>query len=186
MKMSQRLLRSASTPKADAATSHAAKKQKTVPPNGFRVPYRMGPSKIAGHGVFSLKPVKRGTLIWEYVVGESVAEHDYASLRARLKGMPKEARNELLEHVYCWDGSVIEILDDAKVWNHSATPNTGSPPDGTSLGADDDAHSYALRDIKAGEELTDDYALHAELPWFEKLCSEHRVASCTSLGKEFR
>ena len=43
--------------------------------------------------------------------------------------------------------------------------------------------SYALRDIKADEELTDDYALHDHLPWFEKLCIDTGAISCTSLGR---
>ena len=38
----------------------------------------------------------------------------------------------------------------------------------------------------AGEELTDDYALHDDCPWFEEVCAEHHAISCTSLGKEHR
>ena len=53
--------------------------------DGFRVPYKLGESVIAGRGIFTTKPIKRGTLIWQYKVGESVLEHDEASMRARLR-----------------------------------------------------------------------------------------------------
>ena len=46
--------------------------------------------------------------------------------------------------------------------------------------------SYALRDIAAGEELTDDYALYDKLPWFEAICQERGVTgSCTEVGRQF-
>ena len=172
-------LRSARCAAPPAAPS--SKRTKTAKqPDGFRVAYKMGVSPIAGRGVFAAVPIKRGTLIWEYVVGQSVLEHNEASMRARLRKLSASARIDLLEHVYVWDGAVIEILDDAKVWNHAPDPNTGEHPDD---GSGDGVSSYALRDIAVGEELTDDYALHDDLPWFEALCKAHKATSCTTLGK---
>ena len=84
-----------------------------------------------------------------------------------------------------WNGSAIEILDDAKVWNHSASPNTGEHPD-EARGFGDGLSSYALRDIEAGEELTDDYGLHQDLQWFEAICSQYGASSCSALGREHR
>ena len=110
---------------------------------------------------------------------ESVVEHDEVSLRARLSGLPAAEAVELLEHIYTWDGKAIEILDDGSVWNHSASPNTGNHPD---EGKGDGVSSYALRDIEVGEELTDDYAVHARLPWFENLCRDVGATSCISVG----
>lgn len=52
-----------------------------------------------------------------------------------------------------------QILDDAKMWNHSETPNTGLPPAGDALGYCFES-SYAIRDIKSGEELLDDYGIY--------------------------
>ena len=83
--------------------------------------------------------------------------------------------------MYVWGDAGVEIIDDSKIWNHTPTPNTGTHPDtGESLG------SYALRDIEAGEEFTDDYGNHHELPWFEALCKEYQCTSCTDLGKSIR
>ena len=149
--------------------------------SGFVVPYEVRPSPIAGRGIFATCPIPRGTLIWRYSVGTSVLEHDEASLQQRLQSLSSEAEMvDLLEHVYVWDGKAIEILDAAKTWNHSASPNTGDHPD---VGQGDGVSSYALRDIAIGEELTDDYALHDNLPWFEQLCERHGAISCLRLGR---
>ena len=50
----------------------------------------------------------------------------------------------------------------------------------------DGMSSYALRDIKAGEELTDDYATFEELRWFEAMCEAHGAASCVAVGRAHR
>ena len=57
--------------------------------------------------------------------------------------------------IHSWvDGGVLSYTDDdADYWNHSDSANTGFGP-----GPDSDPYStYALRDIKKGEELLDDY-----------------------------
>ena len=151
----------------------------------MNVPYELCDSPIAGRGIFASAPIARGTLVWKYVPGESVLEHDEASLRKRLQGSWDEEIIDLLEHIYVWDGFAIEILDDAKVWNHAADHNTGNHPDEAD-GAGDGVSSYARRDIAAGEELTDDYATFDELPWFEEICSQYGAQSCLRVGRKHR
>ena len=82
------------------------------------MPYILRDSPIAGQGIFATEPIARGQRVWRYEVGVSVLEHDEATLRRRLDGLSREDARDLLEHVYTWEGKVIEILDDAKVWNH--------------------------------------------------------------------
>eukprot|EP01052_Picozoa_sp_SAG31_P011094 SAG31_NODE_621_length_13502_cov_18.057002_7_plen_62_part_00 len=42
---------------------------------------------------------------------------------------PHTAQINLLEHVYTWEGEVIEIIGDGKYWNHARTgQNTGNHP----------------------------------------------------------
>jgi methionine synthase II (cobalamin-independent) len=60
--------------------------------------------------------------VWRYEVGVSVVEHDEPSLRERLADLGADEATDLLEHVYRFRGSVIEMLDDAKMWNHAADP----------------------------------------------------------------
>lgn len=151
-----------------------------------QIPYKIRSSPIAGSGIFATAPIKRGERVWRYEVGVSVTEHaDEASLRARLKSLNATEARELLEHVYTWKGVVIEILDDAKIWNHAADHNTGNHPDEAS-GQGDGVSSYARRDIKAGEELTDDYATFEEIPWYEALCVEYSASSCVVVGRAHR
>ena len=53
------------------------------------------------------------------------------------------------------------------MWNHSAKPNTGEGPDPNS--------SYAIRNIKKGEELLDDYGTYGWPSWLLKLQEEYKV-----------
>lgn len=150
------------------------------------MPYELKPSAIAGTGIFATAPIKRGALLWKYSP-ESIAEYDEESFRRRLQPLTPAERVELCEHVYCWEGNVVEILDDGKYWNHAKQKdgqNTGNHPD-EAAGDGDGVSSYALRDIAAGEELTDDYSTYAGLPWFEQICSEAGAESCTSVGHRF-
>jgi hypothetical protein len=74
--------------------------------------------------------------VWRYEVGVSVVEHDEPSLRERLADLGADEATDLLEHVYRFRGSVIEMLDDAKMWNHADDPNTGKHHDEDSVAGD--------------------------------------------------
>ena len=165
-----------------AQRSGAAEAQRTC---AMQVPYELKQSPIAGLGIFATAPIARGTLLWKYDEN-SVKEYEEAALRARLAPLSAAEAVELCEHVFCWEGKVCEIMDDGKYWNHAkgSKQNTGNHPDGDAHG--DGMSSYALRDIAAGEELTDDYALYDKLPWFEAICQERGVTgSCTEVGRQF-
>jgi hypothetical protein len=78
--------------------------------------------------------------------------------RARLTDLADSAVQAYwADHVYMFSGVLIEILDDGKLWNHSETPCTGLPPAGDIYDFDS---SYAIRDIRAGEEFLDDYGTY--------------------------
>ena len=66
----------------------------------MQVEYEVKPSPIAGVGLFLTKPVARGSLLWRYKPGESVREHDEASLRARIKELGPDAVQDLLINPY--------------------------------------------------------------------------------------
>ena len=150
------------------------------------MPYELRPSAIAGYGIFATAPIRRGTRVWRYEPGLSVLEHDETSLRRRMASLPTQQEVvDLLEHVYTWEGRAIEILDDAKVWNHAVDHNTGNHPD-EHEGMGDGVSSYARRDIAAGEELTDDYSLHHALPWFEQICKDVGAESCIAVGNSYK
>jgi|TARA_B100000513_G_scaffold19290_1_gene7639 SET domain-containing protein len=147
----------------------------------MQVAYELKASPIAGMGLFATTPLKRGALLWR-CDSTSVRTHTEATLRAKLSTCSAAAAKELLEHMYAWEGEVVEIIGDGKYWNHSTTPNTGNHPDEA---AGDGVSSYALRDIAAGEELLDDYSAHSSVPWFEELCRQYDAISCTQIGHQF-
>jgi hypothetical protein len=78
-----------------------------------------------------------------------------------------------VDHVYIFNGRLNEILDDERMCNHSEAPNAGFPPHG----GDEYCYesSYAIRDIKAGEELLDDYGMFEYPEWYDALCAEYGV-----------
>lgn len=105
-------------------------------------------SLIHGIGVFTVEPIKKGQLIWEFnpVLDVRIPE-------AELDSFPEAAREYIRIHTY------VEIVDNQRVMtlctdnsqyvNHSMNPNMIESEDGLS--------DIASRDIAAGEELTCNY-----------------------------
>jgi uncharacterized protein len=54
---------------------------------------------------------------------------------------------------------MVLIPDNGRFVNHSDAPSSGAGVNGRLL------YSVALRDIAAGEEITEDYATYDECPW---------------------
>lgn len=111
---------------------------------------RLGPSPIAGIGLFAGEDIPAGTVTWRFVPGfdQLFSEQQVASL-------PEPARSELLNYTYKHPetGRYVYCLDNARFMNHADDPNTrGVHEEGTIEGYD-----VATRDIAMGEELTCDY-----------------------------
>lgn len=100
-------------------------------------------SPTIGWGVFATRPIPRGTLTWTLDV------LDQRFTPAELAALPAYARAQLEKYSYV-DGRGDHILcwDHARFFNHSCSANC------LSVGYD---FELAVRDIAAGEELTDDY-----------------------------
>ena len=82
-----------------------------------------------------------------------------------------KVKKDFLVHAYMDDGKVNFCLDDAGLWNHSDTPNTGYGPTSDSC----PFSTYALRNIKRGEELFDDYSIYEYTDWYNKILKEYGV-----------
>ena len=127
---------------------------------GFHIPYEVQDTAY-GKGLFALVDIPAGTLLWKCTTGPKgtpgVNVYSFSNeeqARARLAELTREEAAYWMDHVYMFDGKLNEIIDDGKLWNHSETPCTGLPPRGDEF---DWESSYSIRDIKAGEELLDDY-----------------------------
>lgn len=103
----------------------------------------VGPSEIHGTGLFAAEPIKKGEAIW--IFNPLI---DLEITMEEIETLPEEARRVALAHTYMEDdGRLILSRDNAVFFNHSEAANTSS---GGAL-------NVALRDIAAGEELTEDY-----------------------------
>lgn len=149
-------------------------------PAGFHVPYSVGPATCGfGVGLFAACDVPAETLLWKFKGGRQGAAGvnvwqfpSEAEARARLAELTPEGKVQWLEHVYLYEGAVNEIQDDGQLWNHAEAPNCkGGDGEGQ-----DPSSSYARRDIRAGEELLDDYGLYLHPEWYRAMLAEHGVS----------
>lgn len=110
-----------------------------------------------GWGVFATRPLPKGTIVW------ALDALDQKFTPAQIAGLPPYARAALDKYSYVdARGRHILCWDHARFFNHSCAANC------LSLGYD---FELAVRDIAAGEELTDDYGtLNPAVP-FPCLCA---------------
>jgi hypothetical protein len=113
-----------------------------------------------GQGVFATRPIPKGTITWAFDPLDQIVSNDFAARLhpAALRQLIKYSYVTRLGRVLCWD--------HARFMNHSC--------DSCCLATGFD-FEIAVRDIEAGEELTDDYgALNLEAP----LLCECGTSSC--------
>ena len=109
----------------------------------FRVPTQVGPSPIAGVGVFTSEFIPAGTVLWDFTPGVDV-RLDPAVVAAIPEPLGSMIRTYCFEEA---DGQLVLCGDNARFMNHSFTPNCD----------DSGSVTTAFRDIEPGEELTCDY-----------------------------
>jgi hypothetical protein len=110
-----------------------------------------------GWGVFATRPIPRGTIIW------ALDTLDQKFTPEQVAGLPPYARATLDKYSYIdARGRHILCWDHGRFFNHSCDANC------LSLGYD---FELAIRDIAAGEELTDDYGTLNPLAPFPCLCA---------------
>jgi SET domain-containing protein len=106
---------------------------------------KIRPSKIAGVGLFADECIPKGALVWKFSSTVDIAE-------------PSESGDLYHAYISKQTGRRITPGDDAKYINHSTTPNLDTRYES---GIEEDIN-FALRDIRAGEELTIDYTTFAQ------------------------
>jgi len=107
----------------------------------------VAPSPIEGVGVFAAEDIEAGARIWELAAGldRLIRRDEVATLPP-----PLQAFVERYSYPYPHDPEQLIVeLDNGRFMNHSEHPNTRF---------DDPDAGYALRAIRAGEELTCNYA----------------------------
>jgi SET domain-containing protein len=99
-------------------------------------------SPIHGLGVFAGEFIRKGTKVWRFVEG-----FDRAYTPKQFARLPKPARDYLRQHAYRVDGEILYTIDNDHHMNHSDKPNTFLH----------NGYAIAARDIRKGEEITNDY-----------------------------
>lgn len=106
-------------------------------------------SPIDGLGLFAAHDIKKGTVIWRY---DPI--FDLTVSRAEIDRLPEPCRRQVLKYSYRSgvDDRYVVGIDDSRYMNHSEKPTTGED-----FSVDPRGVTVAIRDIKAGEELTTNY-----------------------------
>jgi SET domain-containing protein len=121
-------------------------------------------SPIHGIGCFADEDISRGTLIWKFTKGyDQEFPTDYP------EKLYATSREQFLKYAYVSrnSGNYILCTDDARFFNHSEDNNViniRSISWPWSNEAEQEGIDIALRDIKAGEELTYDYNVFSPSP----------------------
>jgi len=124
-----------------------------------------------GKGIFTLQDIPCGTCIWLYQLNENVVEFDAESSAAYLARLPTLADQQHFLNITFGKGDVLSlILDDGKYINHAEDPHCNCK---TALHS---GHCYAVRDIKAGEQLFEDYATFSHPAFLFPLLEKYECA----------
>eukprot|EP00744_Colponema_vietnamica_P002951 GILI01004575.1.p1 GENE.GILI01004575.1~~GILI01004575.1.p1 ORF type:complete len:148 (-),score=26.98 GILI01004575.1:175-618(-) len=128
--------------------------------------YEIKESPGKGLGIFTREFIPQGAIIWEYEKDRELEIQD-EDLNSFVEEMSEADRYEVLSHGFCWGTRFNSLSNsDMRFMNHSRTPN--SLFNETTNGC-----SIAIRDIQAGEELTENYGLYQAPPnyssWMRKV-----------------
>lgn len=115
-------------------------------------------SPIHGRGVFASRSIRKGTRIIEYI-GEKIDKEE--SNRRGLE-LFEESQKTGGAAVYIFDLNEEWDLDGNKEYNDARLINHSCDPNAEMLNEDDELWLYALRDIRAGEEISFDYGYDLE------------------------
>eukprot|EP01012_Entosiphon_sulcatum_P005901 TRINITY_DN1273_c0_g1_i1.p1 TRINITY_DN1273_c0_g1~~TRINITY_DN1273_c0_g1_i1.p1 ORF type:complete len:157 (-),score=34.90 TRINITY_DN1273_c0_g1_i1:315-785(-) len=135
----------------------------------------VGQSAIEGLGIFAKVDLPKGTCWWTLKLNKNVLLITYDQYKQLMdsnqEGSPlSQALLASVNHFGYYEGNQDAIaicMDNARFTNHSDDPNSGGDPT--------NPISVALRDIKAGEEITEDYMGYHQCPWPEpyRWCPRH-------------
>jgi len=111
---------------------------------------KLDKSLIHGIGLFAADPIRAGTVVWLYQ-----EPFDRKWLPEYVRTLPAVAQ-EYVFH-FCArlrDGTFLVTGDNDRFWNHEQNPNCLTNPTAT--------ETVAVKDIRAGEEMTEDYFQYCE------------------------
>jgi hypothetical protein len=122
------------------------------------------PSSLHGLGVFATVDIPQGTVWWAADIADTI-KISRDQFQALVTSAPAPMSDALIAGIQEYSiyvealDQMILIPDNGRYVNHSDAPNSLAHTTATRLA------SVALRDIKAGEEIVEDYATYDWCPW---------------------
>ena len=150
----------------------------------MQVPYSIKQNSF-GFGLYSNQYIPKGKMTWKAIPGENIDTMNEQECREFLKTRCSSAGKRLLQVSYCDMSLIVNGIcipsDASQYTNHSDNPNCGAHEscqgdvfkEDSWMNAPVASHVYALRDIQAGEELTEDYRSFHYPQWFLDLMQEY-------------
>ncbi|QLH35057.1 MAG: SET domain-containing protein [Parachlamydiaceae bacterium] len=133
------------------------------------------PSSIAGVGLFADEDIKEGSSVWKYTPDSCslFTKDQIDTLIHSFHKTEKELMQYLLTYTYFQAklNGLILCLDNGRFVNHSENPNLKGPANMENSWQ----YSVACRDIKKGEELTEDYRTYDSSAWLDDLCKRYNI-----------
>ena len=139
------------------------------PKPGVQIKYRVGDCSF-GKAIFAEEDIPKGTLVHIQKVGVNLRLiGGEKELREEIAKYPdRESKKDFLEHTLAHDGQIYQPTNDWTYINHSDHPNIHN--------GDVYDHDYAIRDIKKGDMIVEDYYKRYDHPeWLMKLIAEYDV-----------
>ena len=118
-----------------------------------------------------MKDIPKGSLVWKFKAGVNVKVlKNRKELLKYLESFKSDKDKKLiLEYAYMWKGKVNVLLDHTNLINHGEDGDANIGVDYTR----DVQSTYALRDIKKGEEWFEDYGVFEFAPWYTKILNQY-------------
>jgi hypothetical protein len=123
------------------------------------------PSSLHGMGVFAKQDIPKGTVWWRARPDRDVMFITQPQFEVLCGSFVSPPNDSLLNSLYTYSyfsadhDALILIFDNARYTNHSSDPNSAELDEPGAIG------SIAIRDIQAGEEITEDYNRYDPCPW---------------------
>jgi hypothetical protein len=121
-----------------------------------------------GKGIFASADIKASMCIWTYKLNENVFEYDEYQSEIHLNSLADlAAQQSFLDFSFGKNNVLCLIIDDGQYMNHADASNCNCKTDLVT------GHCYAIRDIKAGEQLFEDYLSFSHPPFLYKLLKKY-------------
>ena len=118
-----------------------------------------------------MQDIPKGSLVWKYKAGQNaiVLKNKKEVLEYLATITSDNDKKLILEYAYMWQGRVNVLLDHTNFANHAEDQDANIGVDYTR----DVQSTYALRDIKKGEEWFEDYGVFEFAPWYTKILNKY-------------